>query len=213
MVWVCRNIRVFRAGKSIILPLKCSDYKPSFILCSSFLFCPISVFTHSTTQYFQVPGISVPGNEVWGMNTTQTLPCRSSQQDEQTHRQADQSHLSQSKCWILWDHRRWRLLSSLAWVAATRHHRQRGLNSKHSFLSFLRLEVQDQASAQSSVWSGSSSLFKGRIFCVLKGGKGEGALGTLLWRFLPHSWSLCPHGPNHLPTTLLPDAIPLGLGF
>ena len=59
-------MHVFRAEKSIILSSKCADCEPSFILCSSFLFCPISVFTHSTTQYFQVPGISVPGNEGWG---------------------------------------------------------------------------------------------------------------------------------------------------
>lgn len=59
-------MHVFRAEKSINLPLTCSDCKPSFILCFSFLFCPISVFTHSTTQYFQVPGISVPGNEGGG---------------------------------------------------------------------------------------------------------------------------------------------------
>lgn len=176
----------------------------SSVLSLYLLIQPLSIFKFLVLAFLVM--------RVGAMNTTQTLPSRNSQQDEQTHRQADQSKLSQDKCWVLWDHRRWRL-SSLAWAAATGHHRWRGLNSKHHFSHFWGWKSKIRHQHSQRLVRVLSLVQRQHLLLCPHGWKGQGSSWGSLMKALTPFMKILPSGPNHLPTTLLPDAVTLGLGF
>lgn len=197
--------------KSIILS-KCADLWTIIHSLFQFSLSYLCIYSFNLTQYFQAPGIMFLVMRVVCDEYNTDPSSRNSQQDEQTHRQADQSKLSQDKCWVLWDHRRWRL-SSLAWAAATGHHRWRGLNSKHHFSHFWGWKSKIRHQHSQRLVRVLSLVQRQHLLLCPHGWKGQGSSWGSLMKASDPFMKILPSGPNHLPTTLLPDAVTLGLGF